>query len=64
MDTGTFSDEQFQILEAAIDGIHNARLNHRILSTLATRADSVLLAQAALEAIHAGGFRIVRDEES
>lgn len=63
MDTGIYSEEQFEILDAAIDGIHSARLQHPILSTLTTRADSVLLANAALDAIRAAGFRIVKDEE-
>jgi hypothetical protein len=64
MDTDTFDDAQFEVLEAAIHGIHSARLNHRILSTFTTRADSVMLAQAALEAIEASGFRVVRDAEA
>jgi len=58
------AQEQFDILEAAIEGIHNARLGHRILSTFTTRADSVMLAQAALEAIEAGGFKVVKDSEA
>ena len=61
MDTDAYSDEQFEALAAAIEGIHNARLSHRILSTFATKADSVMLARAALEAIQSGGFRIVRE---
>ena len=61
MDTDTYSDEQFEALAAAIEGIHNARLNHRILSTFTTKADSVMLARAALEAIQSGGFKLVRD---
>jgi len=64
MDTGTYSDEQFEILEAAIEGIHKARVSHRILSTFTTKADSVLLAHAALDAIRAVGFKIVRDEDA
>ena len=63
MDTDTFHDEQYAVLEAAIHGIHNARLSHRILSTFTTRADSIMLAQAALEAIEASGFKVVRDAE-
>lgn len=50
-----------EVLEAAIQGIHRARLNHPILSIVATRTDSVLLAQAAVAAIRAGGFQIVKD---
>ncbi len=38
-------------------------MNHPILSIVATRTDSVVLAQAALSAIRAGGFKIVRDAE-
>ena len=53
-----------EVLEAAIKGIHRARMNHPILSIVATRTDSVVLAQAALSAIRAGGFKIVRDPES
>jgi hypothetical protein len=53
-----------EVLEAAIRGIHRARVNHPILSIVATRTDSVVLAQAALSAIRAGGFKIVRDAES
>jgi len=64
MDTDTSSDEQYAALAAAIEGIHNARLGHRILSTFTTKADSVMLARAAIEALHAGGFRIVRDEDA
>jgi hypothetical protein len=52
-----------EVLEAAIRGIHRARVNHPILSIVATRTDSVVLAQAALSAIRAGGFKIVRDAE-
>jgi hypothetical protein len=64
MEDGSYTEEQFDILEAAIAGIHKARLNHRILSTFTTKADSVLLAHAALDALHAAGFKIVRDEEA
>lgn len=49
-----------EILEAAIQGIHRARVHHPILSIVATRTDSVVLAQAALDAIRACGFKIVR----
>ncbi|MFL6775619.1 MAG: hypothetical protein ACJ8FN_04410 [Sphingomicrobium sp.] len=52
-----------EVLEAAIQGIHRARVNHPILSIVATRTDSVVLAQAALAAIRAGGFKIVREAE-
>jgi len=62
VDTDTYSDEQFEALAAAIEGIHNARLGHRILSTFTTKADSVMLARAALEAIQSGGFRIIRED--
>jgi len=64
MDTDTCSQEQFEILTAAIEGIHNARLGHRILSTFTTRADSVMLAQAAIEAIEASGYRVVKEGEA
>ncbi len=60
MDDGTYTEDQFEILEAAIEGIHKARVSHPILSTITTKADSVLLANAALDAIHAAGFKIVR----
>ena len=60
VDEGIYSEEQFEILEAAIEGIHKARLSHRILSTIATKADSVMLANAALDALHGAGFKIVR----
>ena len=53
-----------EVLEAAIRGIHRARVNHPILSIVATRTDSVVLAQAALSAIRADGFKIVRETES
>ena len=49
-----------EVLEAAIQGIHRARVNHPILSIVATRTDSVVLAQAAIDAIRACGFKIVR----
>jgi hypothetical protein len=62
MDSDMYSEEEFEILEATIEGIHHARLGHRILSTITTKADSVLLANAALDAIRAAGFRIVRDD--
>ena len=62
MDSGLYSEEEFDILEATIEGIHNARLRHRILATFTTKADSVLLANAALDALRAAGFKIVRDE--
>jgi hypothetical protein len=64
MDDGTYTEEQFEILEAAIEGIHKARTAHPILSTFTTKADSVLLANAALDAIRAAGFKIVREEKS
>ena len=60
MDDGAYTEEQFEILEAIIEGIHEARLAHPILSTLTTKADSVMLANAALDAVHAAGFAIVR----
>lgn len=52
-----------EVLEAAIKGIHQARLDHPILSIMTTRTDSVVLAQAALSAIRAVGFKIIRDAE-
>lgn len=52
-----------EALEAAIQGIHRARVSHPILSIMTTRTDSVVLAQAALAAIRAGGFKIVRQAE-
>ena len=52
-----------EVLEAAIRGIHRARISHPILSIMTTRTDSVVLAQAALSAIRAGGFKIVREAE-
>ena len=62
MDDGSYTEEQFQILETIIEGIHEARLTHPILSTLTTKADSVLLANAALDAIQAAGFEIVKKD--
>lgn len=64
MDSGIYSEEEFEVLEAAIEGIHKARLSHRIIATFATKADSVLLAHAAIDAIRAVGFKIVRDDEA
>jgi hypothetical protein len=64
MDDGTYSEEQFEILEAVIEGIHSARVAHPILSTITTKPDSVLLANAALDALHAAGFEIVRKGQS
>ena len=61
MDPDSYSEEQFDILETVIEGIHSARLNHPILATIATKADSVLLANAALNALDAAGFKIVRN---
>jgi hypothetical protein len=52
-----------EVLEAAIQGIHQARLDHPILSIMTTRTDSVVLARAALDAIRSGGFKIVRAAE-
>lgn len=46
-------------LEAVSHGIHRARTNHRIISTIATRQDSALLAHAALDALDAVGLKIV-----
>ena len=62
MDDGTYTEEQFDILEAVIEGIHKARVAHPIISKIATKADSVLLANAALDAIAAPGFQIVRKD--
>lgn len=62
MDDGSYTDEQFEILEAIIEGIHNARVAHPIIATIATKADSVLLANAALDALHAAGFMIVKPD--
>ena len=45
-------------LEAVTDGIHRARSRHRIISTIATRADSAMLAQAAMEALRLVGLKI------
>ena len=53
--------DEMEILEAAIAGVHSARLNHRILSTFTTRTDSVLLARAALAALRGAGFKIIKD---
>ena len=64
VDTNVNSDEQLDALAAAIEGIHNARRGHRILSTFATKADSVMLARAAFDAIQAVGFRIVRQDDA
>ena len=60
MDDGSYTEEQFEILEAVIEGIHNARVSHPIISKIATKADSVLLANAALDALHAAGFTILK----
>jgi hypothetical protein len=62
MDDDSYTEEQFEILEAVIDGIHKARVAHPIISTITTKADSVLLANAALDALHAAGFKIVRTD--
>ena len=62
MDPDSYSEEQFDILETVIEGIHSARVRHPILATIATKADSVLLANAALNALDAAGFRIIREE--
>jgi hypothetical protein len=50
------------VLEAMIQGIHTARVNHRILSMFATRSDSAMLACAAMDALQTLGFEIVRRE--
>lgn len=55
--------DQVEALEAMIEGIHNVRVSHRILSMVATRTDSVLLARAALDALHVSGFTIVRETD-
>jgi len=60
VDDGLYSEEQFEILEVAVEGIHRTRLAHPILSTLTTRADSVMLANAALDALRDAGFEIVK----
>lgn len=60
MDDGLYTEEQFEILETVIEGIHNARVSHPIISKITTKADSVLLANAALDALQAAGFEIVR----
>jgi|KBSSwiStaDraftv2_1062776.scaffolds.fasta_scaffold19684_4 hypothetical protein len=62
MDDGSYTEEQFEILEAVIEGIHNARAAHPIISKIATKADSVLLANAALDALQGAGFRIVKKD--
>ena len=62
MDDGTYTEEQFEILETVIEGIHNARVTHPIISKITTKADSVLLANAALDALHEEGFKIVKTE--
>jgi len=51
---------QVDVLEALIFGIHNARVSHPILSIVATRTDSARLARAALDALDALGFQVVR----
>jgi hypothetical protein len=62
MDDGSYTEEQFEILETVIEGIHNARVSHPIISKFATKADSVLLANAALDALQGAGFRIVKKD--
>jgi hypothetical protein len=52
-----------EVLEIAIEGIHRARTRHPILYMVTTRTDSVMLAQAALDALRASGFAIVRNPE-
>lgn len=51
-------------LGAMIEGIHQARRSHRVLSIFATRTDSAMLGCAALEAIEAHGFTIVRRNDA
>ena len=63
MDSGVYTEEEFDILEATVEGIHNARLGHRIISKITTKADSVMLAHAALDALRAAGFTIVRIDD-
>jgi alpha/beta superfamily hydrolase len=46
-------------LEVVTQGIHTARSNHRIISTIATRSDSQKLARAAMSALDAVGLEIV-----
>jgi len=58
----TFTLDDPGALEAAAEGIHKARVGHRILSLFTTRQDSILLAEAVIEAIEASGFRVVRCE--
>jgi hypothetical protein len=60
MDDGSYTEEQFEILEAVIEGIHRARIAHPIISTITTKADSVLLANAALDALQSAGFKITK----
>jgi hypothetical protein len=62
MDDGSYTEEQFEILETVIEGIHDARVSHPIISKIASKADSVLLANAAIDALHAAGFRIVKKD--
>ena len=62
MDDGSYTEEQFEILEAIIEGIHDARISHPIISKIASKADSVLLANAALDALHTAGFKIVKKD--
>jgi hypothetical protein len=51
-------------LEAVIDGIHERRLAHPILSMVATRTDSVLLAQAVIDSLRKAGFQMVREDDA
>lgn len=55
--------DQAKALEAAVEGIHNARMHHRIIATFATKADSQMLARAAFDALEAYGFKIVHDQK-
>ena len=62
MDDCSYTEEQFEILETVIEGSHDARVSHPLISKIASKADSVLLANAAIDALHAAGFRIVKKD--
>jgi hypothetical protein len=53
-------DARAKALNAAVEGIHAARCAHPVIRCFASRKDSAILAHAALDAIAALGFVIVR----
>ena len=69
MNEDEYLDDQAKILAAAIEGIHRARIDYPVAehgkqqdSIWVSKEDSGLFAHAALNAIKAAGFRIVRKD--